>query len=432
MLRATAALVILLSLLSLPAAPQDASSQSPKDRKKAAEQLGQQGQEALPQLDKMLSDTDSNVRLEAVKSIVKIDTDQSLDPLVRATRDNDPEVQSWATAGLVNFYWPGYVQTGFTASLRRAGTSVKGWFTDTNDQVIDPFVPVRPDVIEALGRLARGGASMEARAGAARAVGILRGKAAVPDLLQAVRSKNTQVMYESLVALQKIRDESAGPSVAYLMSDPDKKVQAAAVETAGLLNNREALPRLRELLKGDSQKEVRRAALTSIGMLRDPADRDLFKRYLRDKDDHLRGAAAEGLGRIADPADLPVLEEAFTEEQKNEARVSIAFALVMLGKLEMSELSPFQYLVNTLNSSARAGEAKALLIEAARKPDVLRALEKPLLQGTTDEKIYLSQVMARSGDKDTIPLLDKLTHDPDTKVDEEALRAFRTLKARFP
>ena len=67
MLRDTAALVILLSLLSLSAAPQDASSQSPKDRKKAAEQLGQQGQDALPQLDKMLSDTDSSVRLEASK-----------------------------------------------------------------------------------------------------------------------------------------------------------------------------------------------------------------------------------------------------------------------------------------------------------------------------------------------------------------------------
>ena len=54
---------------------------------------------------------------------------------------------------------------------------------------------------------------MDARANAARALGILRGRKAVPDLVEALHSKNTDVIYESLVALQKIRDESAGPRV---------------------------------------------------------------------------------------------------------------------------------------------------------------------------------------------------------------------------
>ena len=57
--------------------------------------------------------------------------------------------------------------------------------------MIDPYVTVRPDVIAALGKLVRGGGSMEARANAARAVGILRGKAAVPDLVEALRTPRT-------------------------------------------------------------------------------------------------------------------------------------------------------------------------------------------------------------------------------------------------
>ncbi len=95
-----------------------------------------------------------DVRREAVKAIVDIGTQRSLDPLVKATRDNDPEIQIRATDGLVNFYVPGYVKTGLTASLRRAGSSIKAKFTDNNDLVIDPYIQPRPEVIAALGRIA--------------------------------------------------------------------------------------------------------------------------------------------------------------------------------------------------------------------------------------------------------------------------------------
>ncbi len=110
-----------------------------------------------------------------MKTIDEIGGPRSVDPLIQATRDNDPEVQIRATDGLVNFYSPGYIKTGLSGSIRRVGTAIKGRWTDTNDLVIDPYVQVRPDVIEALGKLASGGSSMEARANSARALGILRG-----------------------------------------------------------------------------------------------------------------------------------------------------------------------------------------------------------------------------------------------------------------
>jgi hypothetical protein len=102
----------------------------------------------------------------------------------------------------------------------------------------------------------------------------------------------------------------------------------------------------------------------------------------------------------------------------------------MMGKTEMSEFSPLRYLVNTLNSSSRAMEARALLIEAARKPEVRRTLHDAMIRGTSDEKIYLAQVMAASGDSEQLPLLEQLSRDPDVKVAQEGLRALRVLKAR--
>jgi HEAT repeat protein len=424
------ALLLVLACLALPA--QDVSSPDPKQRRKAARELARQGSPGIPGLQTLLSDSELTVRIEAVKAIVQIGTQHSLDPLIQATRDPDPEIQIRATDGLVNFYLPDYVRTGFTSSLRRVGTGIKGKFTDTNDQILDPFVEVRAEVIEALGKVARGGSSMESRANAARALGILRGQAAVPDLLEAVRSKDSRVLYECLVAFQKIKDLSVGLKLSFLLRDLDEKVQIAAVETAGLLYNKEALPRLREIFLRTRSKKVRRAVLTTIAMLPDPANRDLLLRHLTDKDEDLREAAAEGLARIGDAADRPLLEKRFAEEKKNSPRVSVAFALVMLGRVELSEFSPLQYLVNTLNSKLRAKEARTFLIEAARNTGIRRTLHTALVRGTRAERIYLAQVMAQSGDRETVPLLQSLTRDTDVQVAQEAVRALRTLQARLP
>src|SRR5262245_50743046 len=191
-------------------------------RPKEVRELAKSGSNAIPQLQALLKNQDLNIRIEAVKSIVDIGTQRSIDPLIEATSDSDAEVQIRAADGLVNFYLPGYVRTGFSARLQRVGTSIKGKFTDTNDQVIDSYVQVRPDVIAALGKLARGGVSMESRANAARAVGVLRGQAAIPDLIDAMKSKDSVVLYESVIAIQKIRDREVAPKIRYLLRDLDE------------------------------------------------------------------------------------------------------------------------------------------------------------------------------------------------------------------
>src|SRR2546422_3901260 len=108
-------------------------------RPKDVRNLAKQGSSALPRLQELLRNPDLDIRIEAVKAITDVGTPGSLAPLIQATADNDPEVQIRATDGLVNFYLPGYVQRGLSASLKRVGTSIQGKFTDTNDQLIDAF-----------------------------------------------------------------------------------------------------------------------------------------------------------------------------------------------------------------------------------------------------------------------------------------------------
>ncbi len=417
---------LLLSVAIVAAQPAE-----PKQRIRAIRDLAKGGAESIAQIEPYMQDPVQEVRAEAVKAIDEIGGPRTVDPLIKATADNDPEVQIRATDGLVNFYSPGYLKTGFSGSLKRAGSSIRGKFTDTNDLVIDPYVQVRPEVIEALGKLARGGSSMESRANAARAIGILRGRAAIPDLLTALRSKDDQVMYESIIAIQKIRDESVGPNLVFLLRDLNDKVKIAAVETVGILRAKEAIPTLQDLLANEKQAKVKRAVLTSLAMLPDTKNRPMYAQYLNDSDAGLRAAAAEGFARLKNPADLPMIEQKFNSETKMNPRLSLAFAAVSLGQNGLSEFSPLRYLLNTLNSNAYRGVAQPFLTELARDPGIRRTLYGAVKNGSRDEKIYLGQVFAVTGDKDTLPYLEALAADSDTEVAAEGIRSLKTLKARM-
>ncbi|HZU28717.1 MAG TPA: HEAT repeat domain-containing protein [Bryobacteraceae bacterium] len=411
---------------------QDTQQADTKDRAKAVRDYAKSQGATIEKLATYLSDPDIDVRVEAVKGIDEIGGAATIDPLVRALADNDPEVQIRATDGLVNFYLPGYLQKGgLTAPFRRAGSAIKAHFTDTNDQVIDPYVEVRPDVIMALGKVVTGAASMHARANAARAIGILRGRAAIPDLLSAMRrSKDDEVMYESLIALQKIHDPTVAPQITWMLRDLSDRIQVTALETTGLLQNRAALPDVRDALNRAHNNKVRRAALEAIALMPDDSVHGVLVSYLNDKDDALRASAAEGLARLKNPADLPALEKMFNTDKKTAPRLAAAFGMVNLGRLEGTELGPLRYLVNQLNSVGYRETARPYLVELARDPAVRQSIY-PLLQGASrDEKTGLADVLARSGGPDALPYLQTISRDPDTTVAEAGVRALKTLQAR--
>ncbi|MGB7761211.1 MAG: HEAT repeat domain-containing protein [Bryobacteraceae bacterium] len=399
-------------------------------RPKDVRDIARAGSSAIPKLQELLSNSSPDVRAEAVRQITEIGPPHSLDPLILASRDGDPVIQMLAADGLVNYYLPGYVKRGVSGTIDRVGTSIKSKFTDTNDQVIDAYIAVRPEVIAALAAQLRSG-NLDIRANAARAAGILRGKAAVGDLVAALRSKDSTLIYESLVALEKIADQSAGPSVEFLLRDFDPKVQMAAIETVGILRDLGAVPALADVTEETDNLKVKRAALTSLAMLPNPAYRGIYQKYFHDKDEKLRGAAAEGLGRLKNPLDLPALRQAWKEEGKPAVRLSLAFAQVMLGTTELSQFSPMQFLVNNLNLAAYNGVAFPYLVELARDAAVRAAIYGALESGTREEKMGLARVLGASGDKESIARLQKLADDQDPAVAQAAINAARSIQARM-
>src|ERR1035437_6977008 len=78
-------------------------------RPKDVREIGKGGSAAIPRLTDLPKNPNTDFRVEAVRQLTGA---RALDALILATRDNDAEVQIHATDGLVNFYLPGYVQTG--------------------------------------------------------------------------------------------------------------------------------------------------------------------------------------------------------------------------------------------------------------------------------------------------------------------------------
>ena len=356
---------------------------------------------------------------------------RTIEQLIDAAKSNEPEVQIHATDGLVDHYLPGYLKTGLGAMLSKAGTSVKGKFTDVNTQAIDAWVVVRPDAIDAIGRVASGGASFLARANAARALGILRAKSGLPHLGDALKARDSQVLYECLIALQKIREPKTAELFLHLIADLDERVQITAMETAGVLGAKPAAPSIQDALQKTRSIKVRRMAVTALAMIADPRSRPVFEQYFTDKDDQLRGSAAEGFGRLRTATDRARIEQRYGEEKKTGPKLSLAFASALLGRTDLAAGSPISYLIDSLDSRFFHDTAQPFLIELTRDADIRKSIYPAIRGANRKEKVRLAQLLAISGDQETLKVLEVLSNDPDSEVAAEGLKAVRALKARL-
>lgn len=404
-----------------------------KAKIKTIRELGKHDSQSIPAIEKYLGDPAADVRIEAVKAIVGIGTQHSLTPLARATADSNAEVQIRATDGIVNFYSPGYVTKGLSKELARTTHYVKGFFNTRNDLEIEAGVTVRDELGKAIGGVVTNGASNDARSNAALAAGILRAQPAVPDLENALHSRQTDLIYQSLIALEKIGDQTAGPKISFLAQDFDEKVQIAALEAIGVLHSVDSASNVRQALERSRNNKVRRAALSSLAELGQPQDRSVLLTYSTDKDAQLRAASIEGLGRIRDPQDMPLMESTFNEQNLDErVRLAAAFAIVSEGKVETSEFSALRYLVNGLNLKSQADTAESYLTELFRRAEVREAVKPLIAESTRDEKIALGQCYAESGAPDSVPVLETLANDSNPDVSISARKSLHVLRSRIP
>ena len=374
----------------------------------------------------LLQDNSEEVRTAAVVALIKVRSIDGQPLLIAATEDPSPRVQSLAVDGLVDFYMPGYVKLGRVASITSFGASLRDRFSKPNPVVLAAYVEVNTEVIGAIGEVLRNGRSIESRANAARAIGILRGHAALDALRSGIRSRNSTIILESVLAAKKLRDPSIGPDIVFLLRDLDPKVQHAVIMTVGQLRTPEAVPDLVEIIRSGDREQHRVQALVSLAKIPNNGQRDLFLTYLSHSNKSLRSAAAEGVGRLGTDGDEHLIEVQLANEKATSVKLSLAFAAVSLGNLVRLDL-----LVEGLNSRFHRLEARPFLVEVSRNPEVLKRLYVPLATGTEAQRRHLAFVLSQSGDEESLSHLRNLTEDKNDNVASAAIEAQRVLQARL-
>ncbi len=406
----------------------DLSASQPNQRAKAARRIGvsPDGFRYLDQLAPLVDDEIEEVRGAAVVALIRMRAIETQPLLIDATADLSPRIQALAVDGLVDFYLPGYAKLGRMGTVSAFASALKSKFSQPAEEVVPTYIDVNPDVVRALGEVVKHGRSDEARANAARAVGVLLGRDALDALVEGVRSRKSTIILESVQAIKKLRDPSVGPDIVFLLRDLDPDVQEAVIQAVGQLRTSEAVDDLVRIISETDRDRIRKHALIALAKIPDNDQRELFISYIRHRNDQFRAAAAEGLGRIGMPADVQLIEELFAEERSESAKLSLAFAAVSLGHRVL-----LGYLVEGLNSRVHRLEARPFLVELCRDPSLLEPLYVPLSTGTAAQRRHLAFVLGQSGNEGSVAYLENLSKDTNDDVASDAIEALRVLRARL-
>ncbi len=395
-------------------------------RAKAAQDLGKDGDlSTIPALAEALTDPSTKVRREVVLALAQFHQSAALPPLEQATKDVDEGVRVLAVQCLVGYYSGTLPNSGFTGFMRKNWQRAASHFQQ-DDTKIDPGITVDSTVVATLIAVMKDTRSNEASRQAAKALGILTARAAVPDLVAAAHSSDPDLSREALNSLSKIKDLNSGPQLVDLLDSPNKDIKRDACVTVGILRAKQAQPKLQSIYQTDPDQKDKFAAMQGLASLGDKASVPLFTQALSSDSKDMRQAGAEGLARAADPQSLGDLEKADTAEKDASPKLAIEFALAALGKEDA-----LNDLISELGSKMRGDVARSYLIELARNPAFLPKLYTYLQSPDAGIRRQLCVVLMYSGDQGSLQQLDRLEHDRDGEVAAAALRAKRAIRARL-
>jgi HEAT repeat protein len=385
-------------------------SPTAKTRQEAAESLGKsRRREAIAPLSELVRDPEPKVRLAVVEALRDLRDLSAVPALVSVLGDGDPKVRDAAIGALVEVYAEREPQTPLQA------------FSDQYDRAsVPPYTNVDPSVIKALANALRD-EDKNIRREAALSLGILDGRAAIPDLVAALQDPEADVRGAAATAIGKIGTAADGKALIPLLADSSNEVRNRTLQALGVLRTKEAGGPLREMYEANRRKEMGMRVLACISRIADPAQADLFRELVQDSNPEVKRLAVEGLGRVSDASMLAAFKKDYQREKNEELRLAYSFALTKLG-----DHAFLDSLVLALPSRLYGTRCRNYILEMGG--EILPELYPYLNDPSADIRATLCDIMLNLGDPDAIPRLQSLVSDPSTKVADRASRAVELLK----
>ena len=241
----------------------------------------------------LLKDDDPQVRLTATKALSKIGGPVAASSLSIAIKDQDRRVREHAVRALG--------KTG-NASLAPLLLNVLN-----SDQAIE----VRQRAAESIAKLgySSGLKQMlrilknenepeEVRAAVANAVGILGGMTEVPVLVSLLKSVSVLLRMNAAIALGKIGDSSALPTLKYLVeSDQDPHVRGAAILALLEIKDSSSIKVIGKALR-DKSNSVKACAAEALGKWKSHEALESLQLALEESDDYVRSRVTQAIKEI--------------------------------------------------------------------------------------------------------------------------------------
>jgi HEAT repeat protein len=407
----------------------DLKNPDPVRRKEAAIALGvNKVQRAVPDLVAAAPDKDPAVRREIVVALDKMADAAAQPAFVSLLGDPEKDIRDKCISGLINLYVSR--EGGLVVTLNRVANFFNPWSDEWGEVVVEPGITPDPTVVKGLSeRLQDGDEGIRQKA--ARALGILKGREAIPALLHSVtEERSNNVRFDAIRALRKIGDASVAPELMNYVGYQDKKVREEAVYGVGYLRHRGAVPELTRLYQRESSqplKEVDKAyreqLLGSLALIADPSSRELFQKEKGSPEDPIRLSAIEGLARVGDASMVTELSRDKIREKEPRVRVALAFTLYRLGRPEHLE-----EVVMALGSRKTNEGARRYLLEL--RPDEIPDLIPYARRNDADIREALAEILGLRGDARVVPVLQELSKDTRGQVAALANQALRRLNSR--
>ena len=400
-------------------------------RREAAVLLGKNRvRQAVPELIELTQDSDGQIRLEALKALVRVNDTRALHSYIRLTRDLETEIRKKSIEGIISVY---AVQgRGFVHGVKKIVGFVNPLSDDYNPLLVEPYIPVSQKVIDALAALL---SSPETgiRKDAASALGILRGHSALPaiqDLLP--REVDDDVKVELIWSIYKIADPEAGVSLVPLIHDPDRKVHDEAIFAVGRLRVREAVQPLMDLYQSGVQERkkilgivpasgsdaLQKRIFEALAFIGHPKSKELFQDVLNHEDEFFRRYASEGLGRIGDRSYTTLLAGEHLRAESKEVRLALSFALYRLGRDE--------HLVELVGGLGRGDQGFNYLLEL--EPGEIHKLHPYVRSAKDSVKERLLEIVGLRGDRSSLPIVQEMISSKNTDVISAANLALRRIQ----
>jgi HEAT repeat protein len=390
-------------------------------RKEAARDLGAaKFLPSIPALLPLTEDSDAGVRRQVELTLEEMNDIQTLPGFVQLSADSEADIRDRAVHALVNLHLPR--QTGPTAALNKFGNLISPWVDEYADTVVEPDVPVDASVVTAL-RARLSDSEDGIRRAASQGLGILRGSAAIPELLQALgQDRDPEVRFQSVRALKKIGDASVGDRLLPGLNLNVEKVRNEIIVALGALRYREAVPDLTRVFEDSKPSEkARTLALAALADIGAPDSRALFLGLKADKDVAIRTFANEGISRLSDATLLTMMSADRLTEKNARVQTAQAFGLLRLGRKEYLD-----ELVRALEKVPTKDLAREYLHET-------QPADRPALFASRPKSAYgraeFADVLGLLGDQAALPALQELERDNDATVAKNAERAVRRITA---